>query len=172
MKPVQFLKSSATRIRRTLILLSVFAMPLSDAAALSGEDALQFQELTTITDDWSHTIMFDLERYVSVKAKISALHIPLESGYVVVEFTLLSPRLSGQQNYRAIVASKAEWERQNPVLHDFRRGQEVILHGWPQTSANGLNAMMLTNQIYIPDNGKRLSFVQVNNQVPDNNAKE
>lgn len=170
MKPAQFLKSSAWLVRAALVPLAVFAMPTSVVAAVSGEDALRFQELTTVTDDWSYTAMFDLERYVSVKAKVSALHIPRENGYVVIAFTLLSPRLSGQQSYRAIIASKEEWQRQKLTSDVFYDGQEVILHGWPQSSVNGLNAMMLTDQIYIPETGKRLSFVQVNNRASESRS--
>jgi hypothetical protein len=164
--------SGFRKARAILFSLLTIAAPLHALAATTSEEVQRFHEWTTATDDWSGTAMFDLERSVSVKARLTALHIPEGHGYVVIEFTVSSPRVPETHTYRSIIASKAQWQRQRPTQADFRIGQELILHGWPQTEANTFDSMMLTGEILIPASGKRLSFLQPNRRKSAADSKE
>jgi len=138
--------------------LSAYAAP---PKAVTYQDALRFQQWSTVTSDWSQTKAFNIEEPVEFDVIVVGLEeMRGDAGYLTLQFQLDLPRdaenalpVGPDYVYNALLQTVSEAERLDIPTHQLRRGDRVTLRGWPATRQSYLPHMMLVESFTV--NGTR-----------------
>lgn len=151
-----------------LIILIALCLPhigQAQPTAISPQDVERFRQQTEVISDWAQTDLFNIERYITLRVTIHRLKVPKRDGHVHLWFTLNNPErfsrtaeLPAGRRYKALLQSKAVFERLGFGSRDFPNGVQAVVRGWPATKKNLSSSVLLVDEILVQGRNKRIAF--------------
>ncbi|QIB64767.1 hypothetical protein [Kineobactrum salinum] len=146
--------------------LFLAAAATSQPTVISPLDVARTHQYSSITDNFSHSDLYDFEHPLELLVHIHHLHRP-KDGYAVIVYTMAQDtqdsaavRRSGSEKYIATLNASSVLTEKDFGKMKIPQGATAILYGWPATDRNLMNSTLLVDELHLLDSDQWYAFHQ------------